>query len=293
MQLLLFLIVYPFILFISLLPFRILYLLSDMVCFLIFHVARYRRKVVSENIALALPHLSKGERSIIEKKAYQHMCDMFLEMMKTMSISRKEMDKRFVFKNLDTYLDFEKQNKSVAMMLAHYASYEWAIIMNTKIKYDGYGIYKQVNNVYFDRLVRSIRSKFNTHLIHTRDSSNVIDQNALNDKKAVYGFVSDQSPLVKPKTYWGTFMGIDVPVYTGVEYFSKKYDMAVVYLKVSKVKRGYYEAEYVVLAEKTEGISNYDITDSFLRNVEAQILAAPEFYLWTHRRWKHKDRKPS
>ena len=84
------------------------------------------------------------------------MCDMFLEMMKTMSISRKEMDKRFVFKNLDTYLDFEKQNKSVAMMLAHYASYEWAIIMNTKIKYDGYGIYKQVNNVYFDRLVRSI-----------------------------------------------------------------------------------------------------------------------------------------
>jgi KDO2-lipid IV(A) lauroyltransferase len=290
MQLLLYLLVYPLILFISILPFRLLYLLSDAVFFLIFYVARYRRKVVRDNIALALPHLSKKERIIIEKKSYQHLCDMLLEMVKTLSISKQEMEKRFVFKNLETYLAFEEKGKSVALMLAHYASYEWAIIMNTKINYDGYGIYKKINNLYFDRLVGKIRSKFSTHLIHTSDSSALIEDNTSRGKKGVYGFVSDQSPMVKPKTYWTKFMGVEVPVYTGVEYLSKKHDMAVVYLQVTKVKRGYYEATFEVLAENTIGIPNYGITDVFLRKVEAQIIKAPEFYLWTHRRWKHKDR---
>jgi KDO2-lipid IV(A) lauroyltransferase len=292
MQLLLYILVYPLILLISLLPFRFLYWLSDGVCFLIFYVARYRRKVVSENIALALPHLSREERLIIEKKSYQHMCDMFLEMIKTLSISKKEMEKRFVFKNLETYLDLEDKGKSIAMMLAHYASYEWVILMNSKITYEGYGIYKKINNVYFDRLVGKIRSKFNTHLIHTSESAALIEHNNLIGKKAVYGFVSDQSPMVKPKTHWAAFMGVDVPVYTGVEYLSKKHDMAVIYLKVAKTKRGYYEAEFDIIAESTQGIPDYELTDVFLRKVEAQIVAAPEFYLWTHRRWKHKDRKP-
>lgn len=292
MQLLLFILVYPLILLISLLPFRLLYVLSDIVFFIIYYVARYRRKVVRDNIALALPHLSKKERMSIEKKAYVHMCDMFLEMMKTMSISKKEMEKRFVFKNLDTYLNFERQGKSVAMMLAHYASYEWAIIMNTKISYEGYGIYKKINNKYFDRLVRKIRSKFNTHLIHTNESSSVLAENVKLGKNVVYGLVSDQSPQSKPKTHWAPFMNINVPVYTGAEFLSKKYDMAVVYLKVEKVKRGFYEAEFEVLANETAGIPNYEITDLFLRKVEAQILAAPQYYLWTHRRWKHKDRRP-
>ncbi|MDG2433978.1 lysophospholipid acyltransferase family protein [Flavobacterium sp.] len=290
MQLLLYILVYPLILIISLLPFRLLYLLSDAICFVIYHVARYRRKVVRDNIALALPHLSQEERAVIEKKSYEHMCDMFLEMMKTMSISKKEMEKRMVFKNLEAYLDLEKKGKSIAMMLAHYASYEWVILMNSKITYEGYGIYKKINNVYFDRLVGTIRSKFNTHLIHTSESSAIIEHNSQIGKKAVYGFVSDQSPQSKPKTHWAPFMGVEVPVYTGVEYLSKKLDMAVIYLKVSKVKRGYYEAEFEIIAESTQGIPNYELTDIFLRKVEAQIVAAPEFYLWTHKRWKHMKR---
>lgn len=287
MQFLLYILVYPLILVISILPFRLLYLLSDCIYFLVYHVMRYRRKVVRNNLALALPHLSAEERSIVEKKSYKHMCDMFLEMMKTMSISEKEMEERFVFKNIETYLDFEKKDKSVAMMLAHYASYEWVILMNTKITFDGYGIYKKINNFYFDRLVGKIRSKFNTHLIHTKDSTAIIENNIKQGKKAVYGFVSDQSPQSKPKTYWTSFMGIEVPVYTGVEYLSKKLDMSVIYLKVNKVRRGFYEAEFEVLAESTEGIPNYEITDLFLRKVESQIMQAPEYYLWTHKRWKH------
>ena len=143
MQLLIFVIAYPIIWLISILPFRLLYLFSDFVCFWVYTVFGYRKKVVRQNIAMALPHLSEKERLTIEKKFYSHMCDMFLEMIKTMSISQKEMEKRFKFTNLDLYRDMEKKGKSIALLCAHYASYEWAVSMNYHITFEGYGIYKK------------------------------------------------------------------------------------------------------------------------------------------------------
>ena len=144
MQLLIYLIIYPFLWVISILPFPIFYLFSDVVCFLVYRIIGYRKKVVRKNIKLALPHLSKNERLAIEKKFYSHMCDMFLEMVKTMSISQKEMEKRFAFTNMQVYYDLEKKNKSIALMCAHYASYEWVISMNYYTNFKGYGIYKKL-----------------------------------------------------------------------------------------------------------------------------------------------------
>ena len=111
MNLLLFIIAYPLLLIISILPFRILYILSDIICFIVYRVIGYRKKVVRSNLALALPHLSDQERLVIEKKSYKHLCDMFLEMIKTMSISNKEMEKRFTYKNLEVYRNLEKEGK--------------------------------------------------------------------------------------------------------------------------------------------------------------------------------------
>ncbi len=292
MQLLIFLIAYPILLFISILPFRILYVLSDIVCFFVYRVFGYRKKVVRENLALALPHLSEMERLVIEKKSYQHLCDMFLEMIKTISISKKEMDRRFVFKNLDTYNSLEKEGKSIALLLSHYASYEWVISMNSKVSYKGYAVYKKVNNKYFDSLVRKIRSKFDAELIPINKTAEVVAYNFSNGIQSLYGFVSDQSPQLRTKNYWRNFMGIEVPVYVGAELLSKKFDMNVVFLKVSKVKRGFYEAELEVLTTDIKKIPDFEIMDVFLRKVEQQIIEAPEFYLWTHKRWKHSGKKP-
>lgn len=114
---------------------------------------------------------------VIEEKSYQHLCDMFLEMVKTRTVSKKELKKRFVFNNFHTYLALEKKGKSIAMMLAYYVSYEWFILMNSKIVKEGYGIYKKVNNVYFDRLVGKVHSKLNTNLMHASASSAVIEHN--------------------------------------------------------------------------------------------------------------------
>ncbi len=270
------------------LPFRVLYFFSDFVYLIVYYIIGYRKTTVRENLALALPHLSDAERLIIEKKSYHHLCDMFLEMIKTMTISKKELAERFVFTNLEVYQKLEEQHKSIAMMLAHYASYEWVISMNAYVNFKGYAIYKKIANPYFDKLVRAIRSKFKATLITTKETIPCIVTNKKNKILSIYGFASDQSPKVTSAFHWQKFMGIEVPVHTGAEMLSKKYDMNVIFLKVKKVKRGFYEASYEILSENAKEVPNYDITDQFLKLVEQQIYEDPEYYLWTHKRWKHK-----
>jgi KDO2-lipid IV(A) lauroyltransferase len=288
MKYLVYLIVYPILWCISILPFRLLYLFSDFVYIIVYRLIGYRKKTVRKNLSLTLPHLSDKERLVIEKKFYHHMCDMFLEMIKTMSISKDEICKRYVFKNFEVYKELEKQEKSVAIMCAHYASYEWVVSMNYFTKFHGYGIYKQIKNPHFDKLVHSIRSKFNATLITTKETIPTIITNNRNKKLSVYGFASDQSPKENSAHHWTKFMGIEVPVHTGAEMLAKKYNMNVVFLKTKKVKRGYYEATLEVLSENANEIPSYELTDLFLKRVEEQIYEAPEYYLWTHKRWKHK-----
>ena len=288
MRFIVYLIAYPFLWSISMLPFRLLYLFSDFVYLIVYYVIGYRKKTVRENLALALPHLSDEERLIIEKKSFRHWCDMFLEMIKTMTISNTEINKRFVFINMEVYKKLEAQEKSIAIMLAHYASYEWVISMNAYVKFSAFAIYKKLANPYFDKLVRDIRSRFKANLITTKETIPVIIENNRNKLLSIYGFASDQSPKISSAFHWQKFMGFEVPVHTGAEMLSKKYDMNVIFLKVTKVKRGYYQAIFEVLSENAKEVPNYEITDKFLKLVEQQIFEAPEYYLWTHKRWKHK-----
>lgn len=289
MQFLLYLIIYPFIWIISILPFPVLYLLSDCVYFLVYRIFKYRKRVVRGNIALALPHLSEKERTDIEKKFYAHLCDLFLEMIKTLSISKKEIEKRYTFSNMEVYYELEKKEKSIALLCAHYASYEWAVSMNYHIHFMGYGVYKKLANPYFDKLVRQIRSKFKSNLIDSKETIPTMATNFRNKNYSLYGLVSDQSPKLSTTHHWEKFMGIEVPVHTGGEMLAKKYDMNVIFLKTKKLKRGYYEGSFEILCdENIKDIPNYEITSNFLKLVEQQIYDAPEFYLWTHKRWKHK-----
>jgi KDO2-lipid IV(A) lauroyltransferase len=288
MQFLLFLLIYPILWLISILPFPVLYLLSDGIFVLVYYIIGYRKKTVRENIAIAFPNLSEMERLVIEKKSYHHLCDIFLEMAKTMTISRKEIDKRFIFTNMETYLELEKQGKSIALLMAHYASYEWSISINHHINFIGYGVYKKLANKYLDKLVRAIRSKFKAELIATKETRFVIEQNKIDHVLGLYGFISDQTPRKSGIMHWYTFLGVETPIHIGAETLAKQYDMNVVYLKVCKVKRGYYEATLEVLSEDVHSVPDYEISELFIRKVEQQIYEAPEYYLWTHKRWKHK-----
>lgn len=288
MQYLVYLLAYPLIWSISMLPFRLLYLFSDIVYFFVYHIIGYRKKTVRQNLAIALPELTNQERLVIEKKFYHHMCDMFLEMIKTMNISKKEICKRFVFKNIDMYKEIEKQGKSVAIICSHYASYEWIISMNYYSDFVSYGIYKQLKNPYFDKLVHKIRSRFNAKLITTKQTVPTIINNNKNDVLALYGFASDQSPKAKGAMHWSKFMGIEVPVHVGAEMLSKRYNMNLIYLNTKKVKRGHYEATLELLSDNPKDVPNFELTDQYLKLLEKQIYEAPEYYLWTHKRWKYR-----
>jgi KDO2-lipid IV(A) lauroyltransferase len=288
MQFLIYSISFPFLWIISKLPFRVFYWFSDGIYLLVYYIIGYRKKIVRKNIGLALPHLSEEKRLVIEKKFYHHMCDMFLEMIKTMSISSEEMKERFKITNIELLKEYEQKNKSIILLAAHYASWEWLLSINESTSFKCYGVYKKVNNKYFDAKVRSIRSKFKSELVTTDNTIALINDNEKNGIMSLYGLASDQSPQVHKTFHWQQFMGITVPVHTGAEMLAKRYDLEVVFAKVTKVKRGYYEATFVPIANYPKSIPDYEITDAYLKEVEQQILEAPEFYFWTHKRWKHR-----
>ncbi|QGK73174.1 lysophospholipid acyltransferase family protein [Flavobacterium sp. SLB02] len=288
MQFLVYILAYPLLWLISILPFRLFYLFSDFVYFLVYRVIGYRKKVVRDNLALTLPHLSDSERKKIEKKFYHHMCDMFLEMIKTMSISHEEMEKRFQVTNIELVQDYAKKGKSIILVASHYASYEWLLTINPKLGFQGIAVYKRLANPYFDKLIRKIRSRYKTEMVETRKAIPTMAQNQREGKLSLYGLASDQSPKLDRIFHSMKFMGIEAPVHTGAEMLAKKYDLSVVMVKVKKVSRGYYEATFLPIADNPNDYENFEITEKYLREVEKQIYEAPEYYLWTHKRWKHR-----
>lgn len=288
MQFLVFIIAFPFLWIISILPFRLFYWFSDFVYLILYYIIGYRKKTVRENLALAFPNLSAKERLVIEKKSYHHLCDMFLEMIKTMTISPEEMNKRFVITNLEVVKEYEKKGKSTILLASHYASWEWLLSLNEKTLFRGIGVYKKIANKYFDKLIRDIRSKYKAELVETKRAIPLIAENQEKGILSMYGLASDQSPKLNRAFHWNKFMGVEVPVHTGAEMLAKRYDLNVLFVKVKKVKRGFYEATFLPITDNPKSIPDFEITNVFLREVEKQILEAPEYYFWTHKRWKHK-----
>ncbi len=292
MQFILYILLYPFIWLVSSLPFKLLYFVSDILYFLIYRIFGYRKKVVKTNLRLVFPDKSEKEISKITSKFYHHLCDMIMESLKTLTISEEEMKARYRFTNSEIFLDLEKKNKSVIVMCAHYGSWEWIFILQKYVNHKGFAVYKKLGNKYFDKLVKKIRAKYDTHLITTKETFEVLEKSKKAGELSLSGFVSDQSPKYWKALHWNSFMGITVPMHTGAEFLAKKLDMAVVFFSVKRIKRGFYETTFETLAENPNEFENYEITDMFFKKVEKQIKEAPEYYLWTHKRWKHRDKVP-
>lgn len=293
MKLLSFILTYPLLWLISILPFRVLYVLSDGFYILLFHIVGYRKKVVIDNLKLAFTNKSQQEIHSIAKKFYRHFIDIFfVEMVKSFTMSAKEMTKRYKPLNIEVLHELQAKNKSAILLGAHYANWEWIFNFNLLVEYNGYAIYKKIKNPYFDKKIRETRGRFNTNLVPTKEIFQVIEQNQKEQSLSLYGFLGDQSPKVNKAHHWQNFMGVHVPVYTGVEFIAKKYGLPIVYFKTKKVKRGFYETTLEVLTESPGDFKNYDLTDMYMNKVEQQIREAPEYYLWTHKRFKHKDKKP-
>lgn len=286
MQRLVYLLIYPLLWLTSIMPMRMLYIKSDVLYFFAYYVFRYRKKVVAHNLKLVFPDKSKQEREKIARKFYQHLCDIIFETIKSLTISEKEIRARFVYQNLELLETLYKKDRSVLLMCGHYASWEWSGILARQMDYKGLAVYKKLDNKSFDKLVKKIRSRFGATIITNKRVVPVLFRHSKEHIKTLTLILSDQTPKSGAFKHRDLFMGIDVPVFTGSEELSKKLEFAAVYLNVTKVKRGYYSARFELLAEDPTHLPDYEITRKFLDCIEAQIRKAPEFYLWSHKRWK-------
>ncbi|WP_204345806.1 lysophospholipid acyltransferase family protein [Psychroserpens algicola] len=292
MQFLVYILIYPLLWLVSILPFRLLYAFSDFLYLFIYRIFGYRKKTVQYNLRLVFPEKNDKEINLITKQFYHHLCDMMVEAIKSLTISEQQMLKRFTFSNVELLQNLEKNNRSVALMCAHYGSWEWIFILQNYIDNKGYAVYKRLANKYFDKLIKRIRAKYNSHLITTKETIPTLMKSKVEGNVFICGFVSDQSAKPFKALHWGEFMGYKVPMHTGAEMLAKRLDLAVVFFRVKRLKRGYYETTFETITENAKEFKDYDITDLFFRLVEKQIYEAPQYYLWTHKRWKHKDKSP-
>jgi len=286
MQLVIYILVYPFLWTVSRLPHKLFYGLSDFFCFWVYRVFGYRKKVVSANLKLVFPEKSAKELKKIEKEFYRHLCDLFMEMVKTMNLSLEKANIRYNVTNKE-YMQALEKEKSILVVCGHYANWEWNLSISSFLDSKGYAVYQKIENIYFDRWVKRNRSKWNTYPLLQKDTIKTVIANERNNVRSIYGMVSDQSPRLSRAKYWGKFMGHTVPIYDGAETLARKLDLAVVFLKVTKRKRGYYNAEFIPITTAGKSTEKNEITNKFIAILEEQIKENPQYYLWTHKRWKH------
>lgn len=274
------------------LPFRILYGISDVLYLLVYYVIGYRKNVVFSNLKLAFPEKSDEEIRGISKKFYRHFVDIFIEMIKSFSISEKELNKRYTYKNIDLLNELYKDGKSLILMFGHYANWEWIFGLTQFIEYKGYAAFTKINNKYFNRKILNSRQRFGVLLKPTSKIIQEIDRNHKKNIQAIYGLLSDQSPQLSKTFYWNEFLGVKVPIHTGAEMLAKKYDINIAFAKIEKVKRGYYETTFSLITNDAPKHPEHELTNIYLEKTESQIQKNPEYYFWTHKRFKHKDKAP-
>lgn len=268
-----------------------MYLCSDFVFLILYYLVGYRKKVVLKNLRNAFPEKSEQEIHVICKKFYHYFCDLIFEVFKVSTISKKSMIKRCKFSPecFAIFSKFAEEGRSVIIAMGHLGNWEWAghpfsLLCKQQLNV----IYHPVKNKYFDRMMIGMRSRFGTKMIpmNTAFKEMLAHKNELTSTV----FITDQTPMPE-KAYWTTFLSQDTPVFRGTEAIAKKLDLPVVYAAIIRKKRGYYEMIGEVLTDKPTTTGDGEITEMHTRRLEKDIIAQPETWLWTHRRWKY-ERKP-
>ena len=274
----------------SLLPFRILYGMADIGYVLLYYIIRYRRGVVRKNLVTAFPEKSIDDIKTIERKFYHWFCDYFLEAIKLLSISEKELRRRFTIINSEEVEQCFQEGQDVAAILGHYCNWEWlsCVGMNLPPEREIGLIYHPLRNKTFDYLFRKLRShEQNGHVIPKKDILRYVVTKKREGVRNICGYISDQGPKWTNIHLWLPFLNHEyTPVFTGGERIMRKMNNAVFYVEMSRPKRGYYTATYKLITRDPNTLPADDITRRFFCLLEETIRQEPAFYLWSHNRWK-------
>ena len=285
-------IVYYFFWLITLLPLGILYFISDLLYPLVYHVFGYRKNVVRENLEKSFPGKSAKERLIIERKFYHYFCDLFVETIKEMHFSKAEISRRMTFGNIDAIKEQHANGKSVMLMTAHYGNWEWPIALSLYLPAEIplYGIYKEQTNKIFDKLFFNLRSRFGGIPVEKKFLLRFMFKLKGEKKLGNFWMISDQTPTGWAGTtfFWIKFLNQHTATLTGTEELALKFDYPVFYADITRLKRGYYHCEFVPIELAPTKAKPYEITEKYMQLLENRIRTAPQFWLWSHRRWKYQ-----
>ena len=270
----------------SALPFRVLYVLSDFNYLLMYHVGRYRRKVVRENLEKSFPEKTEAERLQIERKFYRYLSDYMLEDLKLLHMSAEDLCQRMIYKNTEQYLELTEKYGGIIVMIPHYANYEWLIGMGSVMKPGDVPVqvYKPLKDKYLNELFKQIRSRFGGYNIPKHSAAREIIKLKREGKNMVVGLITDQWP--SGDRYWTTFMGQETAFLNGAERIAKIMNFPVFYCELTKTRRGYCEAEFKLMTEAPKETVEGEITDMFAHELEQTIRREPAYWLWSHKRWK-------
>ena len=271
----------------SKLPLRALYFLSDIFYLLIYHLVGYRKKVVFQNLRNSFPEKSEREIQKIVKSFYRHFADLIVETVKAAGIGEKEFKKRMIIKNPEVINRFYAQGRSVVMITMHYSNWEWTNIFPFFLKPRVLAVYKPLHNLHFDRFMQNIRERFGAETVPASSVLRRLIKANRQHELVAPGLVGDQTPPAFHKL-WAMFLNQETLFYPGPAAISRKFNHPVVFIRIDKSRRGYYELTFETLFENPEHHTETEIMEAYVRKMEETITDKPEYYLWSHRRWKHK-----
>ena len=272
----------------SLLPLRILYVLSDLLFWLLYAVVGYRKVVIRKNLKESFPEKSEEELRKIERGFYRFFCDYLVETIKMMTISKENIHRRLTFKGTELVDEIVESGQSCAVYLGHLGNWEWVTSLPLWVtpKAQCGQIYHPLENKEFDRLFLYSRQRLGAKCIAMQDTLREILNYRKENQPVVIGYISDQVPFWTNIHHWVDFLHHDTPVLTGTERIARKVNHAVFFLDVHRVRRGYYEAEFKLITREPQKMGEFEITDIYFKLLEESIRRAPEFWLWSHNRWK-------
>jgi len=271
----------------SKLPFGFLYFLSDIFYVVVYYLVGYRKKVVFENLKNAFPEKSKKEIQLIAKKYYRHFCDLTLETIKMSGMNSSNFSKRFTIANPELLNTYFEQGKSVVLLTMHYNNWEWNTCMPPQLKHQMLGVYKPLHNKTFDSYLNTVRARFGFEMVQNAHILRRLLQARETGEKVITWLAGDQTPPFFHK-FWIKFLNQEAMFYPGPATLSQRFNHPVLFQKTIKIRRGYYETSFELLFENPHDFSETEIIKKYVEKMEEVIGEKPEFYLWSHKRWKHK-----
>lgn len=274
--------------FLSILPKRAMYSFSDLLFLVGYYLIGYRKKVVYQNLRNAFPEKSSKEIRKTAKRFYIHLSDVMIEDIAMLHMSPKRLNQFVNVKDLDLLDHLYQQNKNIMGILGHYGNWELLTTIPLYSTYTILTVYKPLKNQFFDRKIYEMRQRFDEVPIPMRQAYKSIARYEKKGEHYIVGMVADQSPPKRALNFWTTFLNQDTSFFLGAEKIAKKFNHTVIFPAVKKIKRGSYEIRFRLLIENAAETKENEITEKYARALEDLILEKPEYWLWSHRRWKHK-----